>query len=107
MCDSTVNPCRNTQKPIFWGCPAPLARADYNINNPPFLRPFLIRNQPYEVQPFRVQRGITSPHEETSGARFRVQTEAIRQPSRGATLEPWNGQPIPPRAAAYISYASW
>ena len=89
MCDSTVNPCRNTQKPIFWGCPAPLAQADYNINNPPFLRPFLIRNQPYEVQPFRVQ------------------TEAIRQPSRGPTLEPWNGQPIPPRAAAYISYASW
>lgn len=93
MCDSNLsfntgcNPCLSDK--LFWGCPAPLAIAQYDINNPPLLRPFTINNIPFDPSPFRIQ------------------TEAIRQPSRGPTLMPWQGQSIPARPVAYIPTASW
>lgn len=83
MCDSKPYP------EIFWGCPAPLSQTNYSIKNPPFMRPNLVRNPPFNP-------GV-----------YRVQTTAERQPSRGPILKPWDGQKIPARPVAYSPYASW
>jgi hypothetical protein len=92
MCDSNLSynsGCNCLPGPIFWGCPAPLAEADFSIKNPPYLRPVLPGNPPFQPRSDRVQ------------------TWAQRQPVRGPTLAPWNGQPIPPRPVAYSPVADW
>jgi hypothetical protein len=82
--------CENNQRvPLFWGCPAPLATANYDIDNPPMMRAFTAINPVCDPQPFRIQGG------------------AIAQPSRAPTLKPWRGQPIPARPISYINIATW
>lgn len=76
---------------IMWGCPAPLAESHFNLNNPPYMRP-VTNNQ-----------CASCDYEKY----FRIQTEAVRQPTRPPTLAPWQGQAIPPRAQAQIIYSSW